>query len=207
MKKSELSIILSKLNVFEKPKAKQEQYPTDSENASFILWNAFMQGDIESKTIADLGCGTGILGLGALLLGAKHCFFVDNDKKAIEIAEQNLLLLEKETKNELCSRATFLIMDIKIFNEKVDVIIENPPFGTKQEHADIIFLDKALQLANIVYSMHKTSTLEFLRKYLSTKGKITNEYNLSMPLKSTMPFHKKRIERIDVTCLRIESIF
>ena len=88
----------------------------------------------------------------------------------------------------------------------VDVIIENPPFGTKQEHADRIFLDKALQSGKIIYTLHKTSTLEFLRKYLSTKGKITNEYKLSMPLKSTMPFHKKRIERIDVTCLRIEII-
>jgi len=206
MKKSELSIILSKLNVFEKPKAKQEQYPTDGENASFVLWNAFMQGDIEDNTIADFGCGTGILGLGALLLGAKHCFFIDNDKKAIEIAEQNLLLLEKQTKNELCSRATFLVMNIKMFNEKVDVIIENPPFGTKQEHADIMFLEHALKSGKIIYTIHKTSTLEFLRKYISGKGNITNEYNLSMPLKSTMAFHKKRIERIEVTCIRIKSV-
>lgn len=205
MNKSKLAILLSKLAVFENPSMYLEQYPTDSENASIILWNAFMGGDIENKTIADFGCGTGILGLGALLLGAKECFFIDKDKKAVQTAEQNLLLLEKETGKELCSKAKFIVSDIKNFSEKVDVVLQNPPFGTKEKGADRIFLDKAIECGKVIYSIHKTSTLDFLRKHISAKAKLTNEYRLSMPLKSTMKFHKKRIERIDAVCLRIEG--
>jgi len=39
-------------------------------------------------TVLDLGCGTGVLGIGALLLGAK-VYFVESDGSALEIARNN----------------------------------------------------------------------------------------------------------------------
>ena len=76
--KSALAIELSQLNVFPTPNIKLEQYPTDSEIAADILWTAFMRNDIKNKIIADFGCGTGLLGIGAILLGAKKVFFIGN---------------------------------------------------------------------------------------------------------------------------------
>ena len=72
MNQKQLAMQLSKLVSVESKKVQLEQYPTDSEIAAEILWAAFMQGDIEDKSIADFGCGNGILGIGALLLGAKR---------------------------------------------------------------------------------------------------------------------------------------
>ena len=86
--KSKLAIQLSKLKVFETAKIKLEQYPTDSEIAADILWNAFMQHDIEGKVIADLGAGTGVLGIGALLLNAKKVCFVEKDKEAVKLLKE-----------------------------------------------------------------------------------------------------------------------
>ena len=83
--KSSLAIELSKLKVFNQANVSLEQYPTDSEIAATILWQAKMNNDIEDKIIADLGAGTGILGIGALLLGADYVYFVEKDEKAIEI--------------------------------------------------------------------------------------------------------------------------
>src|SRR3989338_8397937 len=97
MSKSSLAIELSKLKVFESPKVRQEQYPTDSEIAASVLWNAYILGDLEGKVIADLGCGTGILGIGALLLGAKKVFFIEVDKKALETAKMSFLKVKSET--------------------------------------------------------------------------------------------------------------
>ena len=54
MSKKQLSIILSKLKVFEKPLFDLEQYPTDSEIAADALWQAKMLEDIDEKEIADL---------------------------------------------------------------------------------------------------------------------------------------------------------
>ncbi|MBE6683033.1 MAG: 50S ribosomal protein L11 methyltransferase [Ruminococcaceae bacterium] len=43
----------------------------------------------EGKNVLDMGCGSGILGIGAALLGAKHIDAVDIDMVAARIAEEN----------------------------------------------------------------------------------------------------------------------
>ena len=116
--KSRLAIKLSKLKSFESPKIRAEQYMTDSETAAEMLWFAYMRGDISGKTIADFGCGTGILGIGAILLGAEKVFFIDNDEDAIKICKENL---GNEKKGEILSS------DVASFDKKSDVVIENPP--------------------------------------------------------------------------------
>jgi len=218
-KKSQLAILLSKLAVFENPKPELEQYPLDGNSAATILWAAFQNKDIENKIIADLGCGTGILGLGALLLGAKKVYFIDKSEAAIKKAKQNLHFLEQEISQHLQDKATWLIGDIALFKNKVHTVLQNPPFGTKTEHADKIFLEKALELGKSIYSIHKTSTLDYLRHIIDMrkrqiKGsgsadaqvqrKIISEIKIEMQLKKTMPWHKKNIERIDTTCLVIK---
>ena len=99
--KSTLAIALSRLEDFSKPKVRQEQYLMDSEIGASMLWNACLLGDIGAKTIADLGCGTGILGIGALLLGAKQVIFVDSDEKALEIAKKNVLKVKINLENKV----------------------------------------------------------------------------------------------------------
>ena len=43
-----------------------------------------------SLRVLDFGCGSGILGIAALLLGAAHCDFVDNDPQALQATRDNL---------------------------------------------------------------------------------------------------------------------
>lgn len=204
MKKAQLEILLSKLDLFESPNAALEQYPTDSKSAALILWAAFQYGDIEGKTVADLGCGTGILGIGALMLGAEKVHFIDKDKAAVEKAKANLEFIEKELKTKLSEKAEFITAGISDFSEKVDTVIQNPPFGTKKEHADLEFLQKAVEIGKTVYSIHKSSTMDFIRRIIEKKGeRISDEISLNMQLKSTMPWHKKRIQAIEASCLRI----
>ncbi|HJX05942.1 MAG TPA: METTL5 family protein [Candidatus Nanoarchaeia archaeon] len=204
MTKKQLSILLSRLKAFDKPEMKLEQHPTDSEIAGEVLWNAFMQEDVKGKVIADLGCGTGVLGLGALLLGAKKAFLVDIDAEAVEIAMQNKDFLEKETGQRL--DAVFSAGDIGVFDEKADVVIMNPPFGTKNENIDTVFLLKAMSLARIIYSFHKASTKNFIDRLISESNFETTHYQeYDFPLKMSMPQHKKRIERIRVGLWRMKK--
>ena len=70
--KAGLARVLSGLKGFDEAKVRLEQYPTDGETAADILWNMYILGDIDGKVIVDLGAGTGILGIGAGLLGAKR---------------------------------------------------------------------------------------------------------------------------------------
>lgn len=194
-----LAVELSKLKTFANPKVMREQYPADSEIAAEVLHSAYMNHDVKNKIIADLGCGTGILGIGALLLEAGFVFFVDDDEDALNILKENLR--KYKFKNY-----KIINKDIKEFNQLVDVVIQNPPFGTKTRHADKIFLEKAFSISRIVYSFHKTSTLRFIQAISRDYNfKITNSFNFKFPLKKNQKFHKKDIQRIEVSCYRFQG--
>lgn len=201
--KSGLAVALSKVKGFEKPKVREEQYQTEPEIAAEMLWLMHMRGDLDCKTIADLGCGAGMLGLGALLLGAEKVFFVDKDKEAMETAKQNYDYLRKDYE---IGDAVFVLKDVSEFNEKVDSVVENPPFGTRQEHADRDFLEKALSLADSVWSFHKTSTERFVLAFAEDTGfRAAEKIRFRFPIRAAHDFHTRKIHRIDVTLYRLEK--
>ena len=201
--KSRLAIILSGLGGFQGPKVRQEQYLMDSEIGASVLWNSYLLKDIEGKVIADLGCGTGILGIGALLLGAKSVFFVDSDKKALKTAENNISKVKSEDYN--IGNAEFVCQDISKLEVRADLVLQNPPFGTKLRHNDIYFLENAMKISPVVYSFHKSETKSFLQRFCMEKNaKITHVWDFKFPLKATFKFHRRQIHRINVSCLRIE---
>ena len=202
--KSQLAVALSRLKGFEEPNVRQEQYATDSEVAGHMLWNAYMLGDIEGKVVADLGCGTGILGIGAILLGAKKVLFIDMDKKALESAKSNLLQVESES--SIGKLGEFICQGISEAKVKAETVIQNPPFGTKIKHNDAVFLEKALEIAPVVYSLHKSESKAFLEGFSAkNNAKITHIWDFKFPLKATMKFHRRQIRRIDVSCFRFEK--
>jgi putative methylase len=205
MSKKEICIILSKLALFENPIMHSEQYATDSETAGDALWKAHMLGDIEGKTILDLGAGTGILGLGACLLGAKKAILVDKDASALKIAKENKSLLEDES-GEVYN-VEFVNSDVSDVSVLCDVVFMNPPFGTKDEHADTNFLLRAFRLAPIIYSFHKASTKHYIDKLAKQNGfAVTHFIEYGLLLKKTMAHHKKRIERVHVGLWRMKKI-
>ncbi|MDX1456148.1 MAG: 50S ribosomal protein L11 methyltransferase [Marinobacter sp.] len=51
---------------------------------------AWLDGkDVQDQQVIDYGCGSGILGLAALLLGARHVIGVDTDAQALEASRDN----------------------------------------------------------------------------------------------------------------------
>ncbi len=200
--KSRLAIQLSKLKLFDNPDPALEQYPTDSEVASDILWKALISDHL--TTIADLGAGTGILGLGAAVLGAEKVYLIEKDDKALKLAKENKAYLE-QTFEELPT--VFENITIQEFNTKVDTVIMNPPFGIQNVHADKVFLEKAFQIANNIYSLHKIESKQFIEQLAQDNNFVVKEIiQFEFPLKSTMKHHKQRIRRIKVGCWIMERV-
>lgn len=196
--KSQLAIMLSKLSGFQNPSLMKEQYSTDSESAAEAIWFACMQGDIQERIVADLGCGTGLLGIAAILLGAERAYLVDSDKSALEIAARNIA-------SAGITSAEIIHSDVRMFETKVDTVMQNPPFGTKEKHADRPFLTKAFKCAPVVYSFHKIVTSRFVEKLAADSGfAVTNILPLHLQLKKTFGFHKSRIKRIETGLFRME---
>ena len=202
--KGALAVALSRLQSFTEPKVRVEQYNTDAEIAAEVLWQLRMKGDIGKMGI-DLGCGTGILGIGLVLLGKVRVYMVDSDKEALETARQNLKKVQSEYK--VPGGLVFLHQDIREFEEKADIVVENPPFGVKNRHADKEFLKKAFEIGKVIYSFHKTESRNFIDKFSTENGfKVTDVWDFQFPLKATMHFHSRRIKRIAVSCFRLEKI-
>ncbi|MBR9701217.1 methyltransferase [Candidatus Woesearchaeota archaeon] len=203
--KKDLTKLLSKLKTFIEPDSSLEQYPTDPTTAANILWEAFMNDEIEHHLIADFGAGTGILGIGALAMGAEQVIFIEIDPRVFPILMENLYILEKETKQTF-SNYKIIEGNVEAYDQPVEVVLQNPPFGTRKNHIDTTFLKKAIMLAPTVYTLHKTSTIDHVKdKATEYGGTVAEEKTLEMPLKNTMPQHIKDVEKIEVTLLKITS--
>ncbi|MBI2666794.1 RsmD family RNA methyltransferase [Candidatus Woesearchaeota archaeon] len=203
--KRNLTAILSQLKSFEKPSAELEQYATPPEIAVDWIWHMAQSGEVAGKVILDAACGPGILGLGLLLLGAKKVYFLDKDEKIIRICRENYELLKKEYE---IGAAEFVLQDITLLDAEstgITVVVQNPPFGTKIEHADKKFLEKAFAVAPLVYSMHKWSTQKFVEAVAKDFGfEITSVWKYEFRLPATQSFHKKPVEVVDVGLWKME---
>lgn len=199
--KRDLEVFLSKLKSYDQPVLKLEQYPTPSSLAAEWIWSMALKGEVAGKVILDAGCGPGILGIGLLIMGARKVFFLDQDAEVMQICLENYNFTKKEYE---IGQAEFIIGDISLFDSQVDVVVQNPPFGTKEEHVDKIFLEKAFTSAPVVYSMHKYSTRDFV--FAISKDfqfQITDHWRFNFPLKAVFSHHQKPVKEINVGLWRM----
>ena len=77
------------------------------------------------KTIADLGCGSGILSLTALQLGAKCTFSVDTDSLAISATKINSALNNFPENLLNVSHGSIEEIEVNIPEKKIDLILCN----------------------------------------------------------------------------------
>jgi putative methylase len=193
MKQRKLEMLLEELEGFSDPELELEQYQTPPLLAAEILHFAYMQGDLEDS-VQDLGCGTGILAIGAKLLGARRVVAYDTDQKALEIAKRNAEKFGVEI--------DFVLSDITEIKAHVKTTVMNPPFGARVKGRDRPFLSSALRTSEVIYSIHNRGSLAFIQKFIKP-AVITHSYVAKFPIKRTFDFHKKEKEVIEVEIYRI----
>ncbi|MBT4804999.1 methyltransferase [Candidatus Woesearchaeota archaeon] len=202
--KKDLEVQLSKLKNFSEPSLELEQYATPDTIAADWIWQMALRGEVAGKTFLDAASGPGIIGIALLLMGAKKIYFVDMDESAMKLCMDNYNQIKEEYE---IGEAEFIINDISLFDEEVDITVQNPPFGTKTEHADKKFLEKAFSVSKVVYSMHKYSTKAFVEAIAKDfKFEITNFWRYDFPIKATFMHHKKPVKMVDVGLWRMEKV-
>ena len=203
--KKKLELNLSRVSDFENPNIKYEQYMTSAEVASTIIHVADMNGDIEGKSIVDLGTGTGMLAIGAALRNPRKVVGIEKDKDALSIAKRNEDLVSPEVAVE------WILADVKCVPIKMagkeDVTgIMNPPFGAQKNHkyADRIFLEKISEISSISYSIHNCDSIDFIKTFVEGRGGvISHSYSVTMELKKSQRFHTKMRKKIETEVHRI----
>ena len=87
-----------------------------------------------------------------------------------------------------------------------DTVIMNPPFGAQKAHADRPFIDCALSLAPVTYSIFNAGSIQFVNAYTAQKAEITEKIGGAFPIKRTFAFHTKDVQEIEVEILRLKRI-
>ncbi|MGZ0747214.1 METTL5 family protein [Haloparvum sp. AD34] len=189
---------------FEEPHAALEQYPTPPGLAAHVVHLADLQGDIEARTVVDLGTGTGMLGLAAALRGPARVVGVELDATALATAQGNQRRVGAAAPvHWIHGDATRPPLDIA---EPVTVVM-NPPFGaqTGQRHADREFLSTAADLADVSYSVHNSGSQEFVESFAADNGgEVTHAFAADFEMERQFDHHTERKTEIDVEVFRIE---
>ena len=207
IRKLDLELLLGTLAKQPNPQAQLEQYTTSEGIAANMLYiAAYTHGDIVGKSVLDLGCGTGRLGLGAACLGAKEVVGIDVDPVAIKTARQNA------DKADLAGKVQWVNGDIAAITGHFDTVVQNPPFGVQIREADRAFLVKALEVADKIYSLHNHPEVDerlikmlkssqdfmqvqpsaFLERFINKHGgTVTAVFAMLMTIPKMFDFHTK----------------
>jgi len=196
-----LEIILELVEPHPSPIPSLEQYTISARAAAQVLWFAAKRyDDVIGKLVLDFGCGTGRLGIGAALLGADYVVGVDVDLKALEVARLNAVNVGVDDK------INFIHASVECVPIRGDTVIQNPPFGVQKRGADRVFLEAAVEAANVIYSIHKAGeqNRRFIVSYVSELGGVVTDI---LPLVIEIPhmfdFHTKRWHKVKVDLYRI----
>ncbi len=136
----------------------------DLSHPTTYLMLEMMKGQVEQETIVDIGTGSGILALSALLLGAKSAIGIDIDSAALKHAKENAKI------NNL--KAHFSKTLPKKISEK-NVFLMNMIFPEQQT----LHPEKFNPLAKswIVSGILKTQKEEYLRQAALWDWKLVSE--------------------------------
>lgn len=94
------------------------------------------------KKVLDLGCGSGILGIGAMVLGVESCAAIDIDEKAPDVVRSNAALngVEISAVSGDVINAKYSGYDIVLANIVADVIIALSPKVRAFMAEDAVFI-------------------------------------------------------------------
>jgi len=203
VRKLDLEKAISEIETHPMPKAYLEQYTIPSRLAAEILFIAtYVYDDIVDKTVVDLGCGTGRLAIGAVLLGARETFGVDVDKVAVNVARKNA------ERKDVKQNTHWIVADISVMQGTFDTVLQNPPFGVQRRRADRKFIEKSLELGRRIYSLHKSGerNREFIKRFIERHGgKVTGIFPMKMDIPRMFEFHTKKKRSVQVDLYRIEG--
>ena len=145
-------MILSGLEQLQSESAELEQYATNGDLAARWLADIAVFGDLtEGCTVVDLGAGNGVLGLGALVMGAGRAILVEADQAACDSAKSNAKSMGFTDSVELIQATVGSnLIDLS----SADVVISNPPWGKQTLRADRPFLETILSSGVPSHLMH-----------------------------------------------------
>lgn len=117
------------------------------------------KADIKGKTVIDYGCGSGILGIAAALLGAARVIGVDTDPQALQATQENARRNNVTVETYLPQDGPALQCDLLLANILAGPLMQLAPLFAELTHAgsDIVLsgiLDSQAEDVSAAYQPH-----------------------------------------------------
>ncbi|MEE2624904.1 MAG: 50S ribosomal protein L11 methyltransferase [Candidatus Thermoplasmatota archaeon] len=152
MKVRRLAMLLSSLSEHPSGSVELEQYSTDGDLAARWLADIAAFGDFSGGcAVADLGAGNGVLGLGALAMGAGRAMLVEADQAACDVAKSNAESMGFADSVEVI-RATLGSDPVDL--GYADLGKSKPPRGRQMFRADRPFLEAMIAAEIPAHLLH-----------------------------------------------------
>lgn len=126
-------------------------FGTGNHASTFLCLQWLGKTDVKDKIVIDYGCGSGILGVAALLLGAKKVYATDIDPQAVLATKQNAEL------NGVLDRLYVGLpeeFDQEFTPQQADVLVANilagPLMALAPEFANLLKSDGEFALAGVI---------------------------------------------------------
>ena len=186
MRRSELVRRLARVGPPTAPRADLEQVVAPPEAAAELLFTALAAGDLDGRSVLDLGSGTGRLAIGAALLGARPVVGVETDARGVSASRSAAAAESVEVE--------FVTGDVSEWTRPADVVVMNPPFGAQRAHADRPFWDAAYRLAGrAVYAFALADSRTFIaRRAVAAGAHVLLTRPVAWELPRTFPHHTRR---------------
>ncbi|PSP99907.1 RNA methyltransferase [Halobacteriales archaeon QS_4_69_31] len=201
--KTQLAQQLGVVAGFDDPRVDLEQYRTPPDLAAHLVHTADLQGDIEGRTVVDLGTGTGMLALAAVLRGPERVVGLDLDPAPLSTAREN------EGRVGSTADVEWVLGDATAAPLAPDgptTVVMNPPFGAQadNEHADRAFLATAAEIADVSYSIHNGGSAAFVEAFAADEGgEVTHAFESEMDLPRQFEFHDADEKTVTVEVFRV----
>lgn len=138
--------------------------------------------DLKGKTIIDYGCGSGILGIAAVLLGAKQFIGVDNDPQALIASKDNA------KRNELNPEQYQLYLPEQLpKNTQGDLLIANiladPLIELCEEFSNLLAKDSPFAISGILSNQESAVSNQYINYFTVKETATLDDWALIQGLK------------------------
>ncbi|MCX5806998.1 MAG: 50S ribosomal protein L11 methyltransferase [Proteobacteria bacterium] len=106
-------------------------FGTGRHESTRIMMKLMEHINMEDKTVLDLGCGSGILSINAVLLGARKVTSIDNDADTVFSAKKNVALNNTEKISLACT-------DLQHVSGRYDIVLANLDIRTFTSYSEKI---------------------------------------------------------------------
>lgn len=128
--------------------------------------------DLTDKIVIDYGCGSGILSLAALLLGAKKVIGIDIDPQALEASKANA------QRNNVDSRLELFLSEDQPQNLQADIVVANILAGPLRElapHINALIAPKGKLALSGILDIQAGSVADCYRDMLTVNDIVEKE--------------------------------